>query len=73
MSQHYPRIDVPVEIVHGQKDPFVLPRIHAAPLAGQIEGANLTVLEGVGHMPHHVAPVAVVAAIDRAARRAGLR
>jgi pimeloyl-ACP methyl ester carboxylesterase len=73
MSQHYPQIDVPVEIVHGQKDPFVLPQIHAAPLAGQIEGANLTVLEGVGHMPHHVAPGSVVAAIDRAARRAGLR
>jgi pimeloyl-ACP methyl ester carboxylesterase len=51
----------------------VLPQIHAAPLAGQIEGANLTLLEGVGHMPHHVAPGAVVAAIDRAARRAGLR
>ena len=38
---------------------------------------NLTILEGVGHMPHHIAPEAVEAAIDRAAERvndrAGLR
>ena len=38
-----------------------------------IPGAELTVLEGVGHMPHHAAPVTAVAAIDRVAARAGLR
>jgi pimeloyl-ACP methyl ester carboxylesterase len=34
---------------------------------------RLTILPGVGHMPHHADPEAVVAAIDRAAARAGLR
>ncbi len=47
--------------------------VHSARLAELIPGANLTVLENVGHMPHHTVPDEVVAAIDRAAARAGLR
>jgi len=73
MSRRYGEIDVPVEIVHGDADTIVPLDIHSRPLARQIDGANLSVLEGVGHMPHHSDPEAVVAAIDRAAARAGLR
>jgi pimeloyl-ACP methyl ester carboxylesterase len=73
MSARYGEIDVPVEIVHGSEDTIVPLRVHSEPLARQIPGANLVVLDGVGHMPHHAAPEAVVAAIDRAAHRAGLR
>lgn len=69
----YPRIDVPVEIVHGTADTTVGLEIHSEPLAHAIPGANLVRLPGVGHMPHHVAQDEVVAAIDRAAERAGLR
>ncbi len=68
----YGEIAVPVEIVHGSVDTTVGVSIHSKPLAAQIEGARLTVLEGIGHMPHHSAPEAVIAAIDRAAHRAGL-
>ena len=39
----------------------------------EVLSARLTVLKDVGHMPHHAAPDQVVAAIDRAAARAGLR
>jgi pimeloyl-ACP methyl ester carboxylesterase len=42
-------------------------------LAQQIPDAVLTRLEGIGHMPHHSDPEAVVAAIHRAAARARLR
>jgi len=33
----------------------------------------LTVLDGVGHMPHHARPEDSAAAVLRAANRAGLR
>jgi pimeloyl-ACP methyl ester carboxylesterase len=73
MVKRYPSIQVPTEILHGTDDTVVPLDIHSEPLAGQIPGAVLTRLEGVGHMPHHAAPEAVTDAIDRAARRAGLR
>jgi pimeloyl-ACP methyl ester carboxylesterase len=73
MSEDYPRLTLPVEIVHGTEDRLVPPDVHAIPLSKRIPGAVLTLLPGVGHMPHHADPEAVVAAIDRAAMRAGLR
>ncbi|EKE43507.1 hypothetical protein OCGS_2239 [Oceaniovalibus guishaninsula JLT2003] len=73
LSRHYGEIEIPVEIVHGMEDEIVPGQVHAAPMARQIPDAHLTWLEGVGHMPHHAAPLAVEQAIDRAARRSGLR
>ncbi len=69
----YAQIAVPTEIVHGSADTTVGLSIHSEILVDQIPGATLTRLPGIGHMPHHVAEDAVVAAIDRAAARAGLR
>ncbi len=68
----YAAIGVPVEMLHGDADTTVGLGVHSVPLSRQVPGANLTVLEGVGHMPHHAAPEETVAAIDRAAARAGL-
>lgn len=65
-------ITVPTEIVHGTADTTVSLAVHSKPLAAQIQGAVLTPLEGIGHMPQHVAQTQVIAAIDRAAARAGL-
>ncbi|WP_299789178.1 alpha/beta hydrolase [uncultured Marivita sp.] len=73
LHTRYGEIDVPTEIIHGDADTTVGLSIHSIPLSKQIDGANLTVLEGIGHMPHHAAEPEVIAAIDRAARRAGLR
>lgn len=73
LHTRYGEIDVPTEILHGDADTTVGLSIHSIPLSNQIEGANLTVLEGIGHMPHHSAEPDVIAAIDRAAARAGLR
>ncbi len=72
MAERYGTLTMPVEIVHGDADTIVPLAVHSLPLSRLIPGANLTILPGVGHMPHHADPAAVVAAIDRARARAGL-
>lgn len=74
MSARYAaELTLPLEIIHGDKDTTVPLDIHSAILAQQVPHANLTVLEGVGHMPHHADPQAVEDAIDRIAAQLGLR
>lgn len=73
MSARYGDLRLPVEIVHGTADDIVPLDVHSERLVTQIPDARLTRLDGIGHMPHHAAPGEVIAAIDRAARRAGLR
>ncbi|WP_040609164.1 alpha/beta fold hydrolase [Pseudooceanicola batsensis] len=73
LSESYPALDLPVEILHGTADDTVSLAIHSQALARDVPSARLTPLPGVGHMPHHVDEEAVVAAIDRAAERAGQR
>jgi pimeloyl-ACP methyl ester carboxylesterase len=73
MAPAYPTLDMPVELVHGDADTIVPLAIHSRPLAGLLPDALLTVLPGAGHMPHHSHRAEVIAAIDRAATRAGLR
>lgn len=73
MSVLYDKIDLPVEVVHGTADTVVPADIHAKPLTARLPDARLELIEGAGHMPHHTHPDIVVAAIHRAAERAGLR
>ncbi len=73
MAKRYGDLRLPVEILHGDQDTIVPLAIHSEPLSRTVPGANLVVLTGVGHMPHHARPRETVAAIDRAATRAGLR
>ena len=54
-------------------DTIVPMHIHAEELIKDIPNGALTRLPGMGHMPHHADPQAVVDTIDRAATRAGLR
>ncbi len=72
LSQRYPEITQPVEILHGTADTNVGLHIHSIPLSEAVEGSNLVELEGLGHMIQHAAPEAVIEAIDRVAVRAGL-
>ena len=73
MVPRYGEIGVPTEIIHGTADTIVPLMTHSDPLSRQIDGAVLTSLDGVGHMPQHARPEAVADAIARAASRAGLR
>lgn len=72
LSQRYDAITVPTELVHGDADTTVGLEIHSRPLSEQLEVSNLTALKGIGHMPHHSAQDDIIAAIHRAATRAGL-
>lgn len=73
MSELYPGVSTPVEVVHGTADGTVPAAVHAQPMSDLLPNARLTLLPGVGHMPHHAATDDVVAAVDRVARRSGLR
>lgn len=66
-SARYPTLTTPLEILHGDADRIVGLAIHSEPLAAAVPGARLTALKGIGHMPHHAAAEACVAAIDRVA------
>lgn len=72
MAPHYGRLSMPLEIVHGLEDRIVPPDIHGVQLAADVADASLTLLDGVGHMPHHSNPEQIAAAVRRAATRAGL-
>lgn len=69
MSQGYPSLTLPVEILHGSADNTVRAEIHAVPLSQILPNAQVTIIEGAGHMPHHSHPQTVVEAINRAASR----
>lgn len=69
MEPNYPKLTLPVEIIHGSADTTVPIDIHAIPLSKRLPNAHLTVLDGIGHMPHHSNPDEIVAAIKRAASR----
>lgn len=73
LSQRYPELTLPIEILHGTADTTVPIDIHSEKVISLVASAHLTRMSGVGHMPHHVDPEAAIAAIDRAAARAGLR
>ncbi len=73
LEPRWPGLTLPVEMVHGTADTVVPLDIHSRPLAPRLPQATLTVIEGAGHMPHHTHPETVLAAIRRAAARAGLR
>lgn len=73
MAAQYHTLTMPIEILHGTADTIVPAHIHAEKLVHDVPNAVLTTLPGVGHMPQHSHPQAVIDAIDRAAARAGLR
>ena len=73
LESRYADFPVPLEIVHGAADEIVSLTLHANQMLQATDQARLTALPGIGHMPHHVAQDAVIAAINRAATRAGLR
>ena len=67
MAQGYPGLTLPIEILHGSEDDVVTESISPRGLERDAANTTFTLLDGVGHMPHHADPAAAVAAIARAA------
>ena len=73
LKERYLELNLPIEILHGTADTIVPINIHAREIVKIVASVRVRELEGVGHMPHHVAPTETVDAIARAVARAGLR
>jgi pimeloyl-ACP methyl ester carboxylesterase len=68
LSARYGALSLPVAIVAGSGDKVVGPD-HAERLRGAVRGGTLRIVEGAGHMVHHVATQQVVEAIEEVAKR----
>ena len=67
-SERYHEIDVPARIVTGDAD-AVVPDLHSRSFHEKVAHSTLTILPGIGHMPHHVAVDAVAREVDAAAEQ----
>lgn len=65
MTPRYPTLTMPIELLHGDQDETVFLDIHARQFAREVPSARLTVLDGIGHMPHHASPQALNAVLAR--------
>lgn len=72
LAPRYGALTMPMEILHGDADETVGLEIHSVALRDATPNSTLTVLPGVGHMPHHVREDETAAALDRLAAASGL-
>jgi pimeloyl-ACP methyl ester carboxylesterase len=70
LRPHYGKLSLPVAIMAGDGDKIVSHRL-AERLHATIPGSSLQIVEGAGHMVHHVATDRVVEAILAVARSSG--
>jgi pimeloyl-ACP methyl ester carboxylesterase len=69
-SRRYPGIKVPTIVMTGDQDKTISRWLHSRAFIDAVPQAKLVELEGIGHMPHHVAAEAVVGAIEELAAKA---
>lgn len=67
-APRYAQLAAPLEVMHGTADRIVAASVHAEALAAAAPNARLSLLDGVGHMPHHTHPEPVIAALARLAQ-----
>ena len=56
MVPRYGELSMPIELIHGTLDTIVPADIHSIPFSKVVPEARLTLLDGIGHMPHHIKP-----------------
>jgi pimeloyl-ACP methyl ester carboxylesterase len=68
--ERYPEIAMPVGILFGSRDRVLHHTRHGLAMEGKVEGVEIEILEGVGHMPQFVEAEKVAAFIRRMAAKA---
>ncbi|MGL5116134.1 MAG: alpha/beta fold hydrolase [Beijerinckiaceae bacterium] len=63
-APRYGEIAIPVTVIFGLEDRVVWAEIHGEGLKRQIDDLHLVIHDGAGHVPHHAAPLRVVADLD---------
>lgn len=72
MAPRYGEISVPLIALTGDQDSVIWTHLHTPPLVAKARDARAVVLKGVGHMPHHARPRAVLDSIDELVARVSL-
>ena len=65
MTEHYDKIDIPVEIIHGTHDRSVPIAIHSDILIDQVPHAVYRRLDGFGHGIHQLAVPTIIDSLER--------
>jgi pimeloyl-ACP methyl ester carboxylesterase len=64
LRERYSQLIVPLVIMAGREDRLVHTQVHSARLHTELPYADFRIIDGAGHMLHHMAPKAVLEAID---------
>jgi pimeloyl-ACP methyl ester carboxylesterase len=70
-APRYGEIRVPTVVIGGDADKIVWTNLHSRSFAAAVPGAELVILPGVGHMPHHSHADLIAGKIEAVAARAG--
>jgi pimeloyl-ACP methyl ester carboxylesterase len=63
LSQRYGELDLPIIVMAGKGDLIAQVGQHAEPFAKEVNGADLRIVDGEGHLFHYAVPGQVVSAI----------
>lgn len=71
LRKRYEELDVPLVILAGSEDRMAYMSKHALRLHRQLPASELRIIQGCGHMLHHVRPEQVLEAVDHVAQKIG--
>lgn len=69
IERRYGEIDMPVAVMFGTADNLLDWRQHGEAMRDKIKGADVEIVDGLGHMPQFIMPQRVAALIERVAAR----
>ena len=73
LAGRYADLQVPAVIIAGSDDPVAHAQTHSGRLHAELQHSEIRMIEGMGHMLHHLVPGRVLEAIDTAAGLAPVR